>query len=323
MSASPLAQISLPLTSSAGASPAKTSPSQAKGRASRRGLAPASGSSSPEWFASFDRGSWWSRTLGLFSPGGSESFSGTWPRRGMMRSGVAFALPTLAPPISASDSSSWPTPDAGAFNVGADPQTFLARQERLRALGINGNGMGAPLGMAVQLWLTPTLCGNHNRKGASATSGDGLATVAALWPTPTARDEDRVRDAPNREGSPSLSGAILWPTPVAADNGRGSSTYARGNPTLTGAAQWPTPQARDDRGQSGGAQRAGGHDLSTEAGAKGRSLNAAWVEQLMGFPDGWTDGLPLPGKRSTSGKPRARQAASGTARRGSKRSATP
>jgi len=36
-------------------------------------------------------------------------------------------------------------------------------------------------------WPTPTVCGNDNRKGASATSGDGLAT-AARWPTPCARD---------------------------------------------------------------------------------------------------------------------------------------
>ncbi len=37
------------------------------------------------------------------------------------------------------------------------------------------------------LWLTPTVCGNYNRKGASATSGDGLATAVNRWPTPTAR----------------------------------------------------------------------------------------------------------------------------------------
>jgi hypothetical protein len=27
-----------------------------------------------------------------------------------------------------------------------------------------------------EMWATPTVCGNYNRKGASATSGDGLAT---------------------------------------------------------------------------------------------------------------------------------------------------
>ena len=38
----------------------------------------------------------------------------------------------------------------------------------------SGNGSG--------LWPTPTICGNHNRKGASATSGDGLATVVKQSP---------------------------------------------------------------------------------------------------------------------------------------------
>lgn len=37
-------------------------------------------------------------------------------------------------------------------------------------------------------WLTPTVCGNYNRKGASATSGDGLATAVNRWPTPTAHN---------------------------------------------------------------------------------------------------------------------------------------
>jgi hypothetical protein len=37
-------------------------------------------------------------------------------------------------------------------------------------------------------WPTPTVCGNHNRKGASKTSGDGLATAVKKRgiPTPTA-----------------------------------------------------------------------------------------------------------------------------------------
>ena len=45
---------------------------------------------------------------------------------------------------------------------------------------ISGTGAG--------LWPTPTVCGNYNRKGASATSGDGLATAVLrrTWPTPTA-----------------------------------------------------------------------------------------------------------------------------------------
>jgi len=37
-------------------------------------------------------------------------------------------------------------------------------------------------------WPTPTVCGNYNRKGASSTSGDGLATAVAKWATPTAHN---------------------------------------------------------------------------------------------------------------------------------------
>lgn len=36
------------------------------------------------------------------------------------------------------------------------------------------------------IWPTPTVCGNYNRKGASKTSGDGLATAVKKWPTPCA-----------------------------------------------------------------------------------------------------------------------------------------
>jgi hypothetical protein len=40
----------------------------------------------------------------------------------------------------------------------------------------------------MEKWPTPTVCGNYNRKGASATSGDGLATAVLKCATPTARD---------------------------------------------------------------------------------------------------------------------------------------
>jgi hypothetical protein len=55
------------------------------------------------------------------------------------------------------------------------------------------------------LWPTPTVCGNYNRKGASATSGDGLATwVRERVPTPT------TQDAANN-GGPSQSERTLNP----------------------------------------------------------------------------------------------------------------
>jgi len=41
-------------------------------------------------------------------------------------------------------------------------------------------------GSSRETFQTPTVCGNYNRKGASATSGDGLATYVRKYPTPTA-----------------------------------------------------------------------------------------------------------------------------------------
>jgi DNA (cytosine-5)-methyltransferase 1 len=37
-------------------------------------------------------------------------------------------------------------------------------------------------------WPTPTVCGNYNRAGLTAKSGDGLATAVTKCATPTARD---------------------------------------------------------------------------------------------------------------------------------------
>lgn len=62
--------------------------------------------------------------------------------------------------------------------------------------GMMRNGIVSPLlplvrltdGTECGLCPTPTVNGNHNRKGASATSGDGLATVVKMWPTPQASD---------------------------------------------------------------------------------------------------------------------------------------
>lgn len=132
------------------------------------------------------------------------------------------------------------------FNMSESVESFDARRARIAATGINGNGMGTPLTMAVKMaWPTPTVCGNHNRKGASATSEDGLSTAVKRWPTPTASmqtegDMEQARTAGNSE-------------------------------------------ARQEYKSSG-------------------PLNPAWVEQLMGFPDGWTDGPCDQGKRKSPGK---------------------
>jgi len=69
----------------------------------------------------------------------------------------------------------WPTPQAHDAAPG--------NASRVGRYGTEHGGRN--LNDWVALWPTPTISGNHNRKGASATSGDGLATAAggALNPT--------------------------------------------------------------------------------------------------------------------------------------------
>ena len=96
---------------------------------------PASGLSSHESFARFDRSScsWRTRQPSLL--GDLDECSGTWPRSGTMRNGECWERMPL---------------------------------ERRIVESVFG------------LWMpTPTVSGNHNRKGSSATSGDGLATAVA------------------------------------------------------------------------------------------------------------------------------------------------
>jgi hypothetical protein len=86
----------------------------------------------------------------------------------MTRSGSAFALPTPEPRTAATASSSsgsgpgrppgsrlLPTPVAGNFNDGADLPTWMARRDRQKQLGRNGNGIGTPLPVAIALLPTP------------------------------------------------------------------------------------------------------------------------------------------------------------------------
>jgi hypothetical protein len=53
----------------------------------------------------------------------------------------------------AKQTTQWPSPDANVFQDGETPETFLARQELIKAEKINGNGMGTPLAMAAQIWM--------------------------------------------------------------------------------------------------------------------------------------------------------------------------
>ena len=101
----------------------------------------------------------------------------TLPTWGMTRNGSVYRHPTAERPISGIGAGLW--------------QTIVADDSADRANG-KWNSRGEPKLSAQVLhpehWPTPTVCGNYNRKGASATSGDGLATAVTqrTWPTATA-----------------------------------------------------------------------------------------------------------------------------------------
>jgi hypothetical protein len=48
-----------------------------------------------------------------------------------------------------------PTPVAGAFNDGESIESWLARRNRQKQLGRNGNEIGTPLAIAIRLLPTP------------------------------------------------------------------------------------------------------------------------------------------------------------------------
>jgi hypothetical protein len=180
---SSLQQMVFASMSSAVDSPAKTLalPEKAQGL---RVNAPGYGESTPELLAKYDPSlSLW-KTSQLCLEGGLETFSETWPRSGMTRSGIAYRLPTLAHLTVETASGLLPTPvsiDAGSgkFNtsIGGTPRPTLALMARRN------------------LWPTPRGC---NAMAATITPQsawkDGrfpnLETVVGrrMWPTPSAND---------------------------------------------------------------------------------------------------------------------------------------
>lgn len=90
------------------------------------------------------------------------------------------------------------------------------------------------------------------------------------------------------------SESSLWPTPtVCGEYNRAGLSPTSGDGLRTAVlreagAMWATPAARDEKGPSYRARRETGACLPGQVGESGR-MNPAWLETLMGFPDGWTD----------------------------------
>lgn len=118
-----------------------------------------------------DTCSWKTRQCSLL--GGLEKFSETWPRWGTMRNGECWEQPMWGLRISGTGFGLLPTPVADAAVGTSTTKTAQG---------------GTPLNHVSVLYPTITAKGNYNRKGASATSGDGLETFVKKYPICQSRD---------------------------------------------------------------------------------------------------------------------------------------
>ena len=120
-----LTQTKLPLTQSVEASHAKTSALPESKVESGREHVAGYGQSSPDLLASYDPHScsWKTSQTCLLALANGEvaglaEFLEIWPRSGMMRSGIAYQLPTLAPRKLGTGFGLWPTPSANEDAAG-------------------------------------------------------------------------------------------------------------------------------------------------------------------------------------------------------------
>jgi hypothetical protein len=177
----PSGQMRLPSTSSQVDSPA--SPSVSRDAGAPRTTSAGSGPSSPEWFATYDPDSCSWRTSQGCLPGMEEweTYSGTWPRSGMTRSGIAYRLPSSAPPISAFASGLLPTPTRESYGYNQQESPGATVEPSLQTMASKA------------LWLTPKASPSGPgvvRATRAGSGGDDLATAVAraMWLTPKASD---------------------------------------------------------------------------------------------------------------------------------------
>ena len=143
-------------------------------------------------------------------------------------------------------------------------------------------------GGGFSFWPTATVCGNHNRKGASLNSGDGLATASSQWMTPMVPNGGRVVSA-DLVASKSMtdsgqkrtvgleSQARHWPTPMASDDGQKVTENSSQSGLIGASLRFSRPDLILPTGNG---------DSRHRLGSRPR-LNPAFVCWLMGWPWWW------------------------------------
>lgn len=196
----------------------------------------------------------WKTCQASFLEEDSNTSSVILPKWGSMRSGAISRREPWAPDTSASDSSSWPTP-----NTAPDaPNGGLNRGDGQ----IRNRDTDQCLGSRATSWPTPTakdeastsasgyeLSGSHH-------PGTTLTDAIRAWPSPRAEDSESCGNHPN--ATDSLTGAIsLWATPAAHERAQMPRDVDHGIQLANQVDLWATPNAMADGSTSRDGDRIG------------------------------------------------------------------
>lgn len=268
---------------------AKTLATPGSAKAFKKALAAAYGSKLPVLLARYDpHTSSWRMSPEFLLLTGYE-FLPTLPAWGMTVGGSLYLLPKSERRTFGSVGSAWPTPQSQVIDATHANAKMTTTGRLVRESGLE---FGLNLASAVQLWPSPVASGADNR-----TVGNGILKL-------TSSGSIRRQNADLSTSNLGLSRTVLaWSTPTVNDskNNAAISQRNRRSSALNVQAVFPTPTESEAATFE-----------ANEAKRIAEPLNPAWVSQLMGYPDGWLDGLPDPVKRSTNGKRLARSKAGKT-----------
>ena len=256
----PLTQSHIQPTLFAGDFLAKTSAQQVNKPASNRALGLASFTNSSESFAWYspDTSCWKTSQRSLLTDW--TPFLESWPKQGLMRNGHVFRRVLWAPATAGTAGGLLPTPVAQTSQGGPNGLNGGAGARQMLADAGFPRCAGAPTALPIgpdgtrDLLPTPVAC--------VASDGERPETWLAR--------RERVKLTANNGsgmGMPLTIAAQLLPTPTVND--AGNSTLP---PSLRGRDSLPGQMLRDDSVPTG----------------PGTHLNPSFVEEMMGFPVGWT-----------------------------------
>ena len=231
------------------------------------------------------------------------------PMPALVLQSCLFVLPTLGRPTADCEFSSW---DGDGPNWPTPVDADSSRGTEYYPGG-NATLIGSVNAMSESPKATPTGSGNHNTKGASPTSGAGLATQVASMasaglarPTPRASDhkssshEGVLQEVMARHWTPSLPEAVAGtqckasarPTPTGDDANNGTRESGAFKSLSRDVQAWATPTASAGPGAGNGG-REGGENLQTMV-ASAAALGVAWATpKARDFRSGCTDQVSI------------------------------